>query len=275
MRRIFNVIGLAAMACALGFAMSAAAEPRAPRELGAKEVAWSAKPTGDDIAKYYPKEAFSEGVSGWTVLQCQLGPKTSFKACTVLAEAPTGYHFGDAGLKLSRLFRLKPASADADIVDGDVINLPIVLQSQGKPAPRINYMVGRAAILLTASEEHNAKGFGCLPSRPALKCEVHDFSWGTAPTFGETAALVRAAGGAVAKTTLTCGLDAERRLAACKSGGGPSAEQEAAMQGLAKLFVAPVEASDKTPMTQGRIVIDFDWPVLRAAIEAGFLTGAR
>ena len=274
MRRIFNVTGLAVTACALGFAMSAAAEPRAPRELGAKEITWSARPTGDDIAKYYPQAAFSTGVSGWTVLQCQLGPKTSFKACTVLAEAPTGYHFGDAGLKLSRLFRLKPAAADADIAEGDVITLPIVLQSQGKPAPRINYMAGRAAVLLTVSEAQDAKGFGCLPSRPALKCEAHDFVWDTGPTFGETAALVRAAVGAATKTSLTCGLDAERRLAACKSGGGPSAEQEAAMQGLSKLFVAPVEASDKTPMTQGRIVIDFDWPVLRAAIEAGFLTRA-
>jgi hypothetical protein len=275
LRRIFNVTGLAAVACAFGLAMPAAAEPRAPRELGAKEITWSATPNGDDIAKYYPQTAFSAGVSGWTVLQCQLGPKTSLKACTVLAEAPTGYHFGDAGLKLSRLFRLKPAAADADIAEGDVINLPIVLQSQGKPAPRINYMVGRAAVLLTVSEAHDAKAFGCLPSRPALKCEVHDFFWDTGPTFGETAALVRTAVGPAVKTSLTCGLDAERRLTACKSGGEPSTEQEAAMQGLSKLFVAPAEANDKTPTSQGRIVIDFDWPVLRAAIDAGFLTGAR
>lgn len=275
LRKILNVIGPIAATSALGLALTATAEPRAPRELGSKEITWSARPTGDDIARYLPQQAMSQSVSGWTVLQCQLSATASFKACRVLAEAPIGYNFGDAGLKLSRLFRLKPTGPEADIVEGDVINLPIVLQMQGNPAPKINYLAGRAAVLLTVTEKSDAKGFACVPSRPDLKCETHDFHWEAAPTLGETAALVRAAVGASAKTTLNCGLDAERRLTACKASGGPSAQQDAAMQSLAKLFVAPVDASNKTTMTQGRIIIDFDWPVLRAALDAGFLTGAK
>lgn len=279
LRRILGLAALAAAAFAMGLALPATARDRAPRELSSKEVKWAAKPSGGDVERYFPSGAKSQDVSGWSVLQCQIGPTTgpeiSFKACRVLAEAPVGHDFGEAGLKLSRLFRLKPASSDADIVEGDVVTLPIVLNTSARAVPKINYVAGRASSLLTIAEKPSSRAFACMPSRPEVKCEAHDFIWDESPKLGETAALVRTAVGPASTTTLNCGLDAERRLADCKSGGAPSADQAKAMQDLARLFVAPAKADDKTPMSQGRIIIDFDWPVLRAALDAGFLTSAK
>ncbi|MFV4657324.1 TonB family protein, partial [Mycobacterium tuberculosis] len=45
--------------------------------------------------------------------------------CTVSGEAPANRHFGDAALKLSRIFRMSPKTEDGQPVEGGTVHIPI------------------------------------------------------------------------------------------------------------------------------------------------------
>jgi hypothetical protein len=270
-------LGLAALvatAFAVGFALPAAAQQRAPRELAGDETD-VIRPSASEMSRYYPVEATNKNISGWAVVQCRVRADGLLKDCRLLGESPTGLQFGEMSLRMSRLFRVRPKSPEIDLLPGDVVTLPIIMAplDRGGPPP-INYIAGRPSKLLTIAEQPGPRTFACVAARPDVQCETHDFSWDDAPLLDATAALVRSAPAGIEHTTLNCGLDAARHLTGCKAFGGDAA-QTAAMLGLAELFVAPAEANDKTPMTKGRVVVEFDWPALRAALDAGILTAAR
>jgi TonB family protein len=259
------------LAIAAAMVLTAPVQAQTPRALSAKDAVWARTPSGNDIANYYPENAARNGVSGWAAIQCLATDKGLLANCRVLGEAPRDQHFGDAALKLSRLFKLAPASKTGRLVAGDVIILPIILAMPGKTGfdlPK-DYIAGGPAVLVTTANSANSRTFACPSARlPNLQCEGHAFTWETSPSLAETTDLVRGAVGDSRTTTLNCGLDAERRLKGCVAASAPTPAQEDAMRRLGALFVAPVEANDKTPMAQGRILIDFHWPALRAAVEA-------
>jgi hypothetical protein len=270
-------LGLAALlaaAFAMGLALPAAAQQRAPRELASDEIDWI-RPSANEMSRYYPVEATNKKISGWAVVQCRIRADGLLKDCKLLGESPTGLQFGEMSLRMSRLFRVRPKSAEVDLLPGDIVTLPIIMSPlDGRGPPPVNYIAGRPSKLLTIAEQPGPRTFACVAARPEVQCEAHDFSWDDTPLLDATAALVRSAPVGAERTTLNCGLDAARHLAGCKAIGGDAA-QTAAMLGLAELFVAPAEAQDKTPMAKGRIVIEFDWPALRAALDAGILTATR
>ncbi len=74
----------------------------------------SPTPTGrrdrsfDDMARYYPDRAAWLERTGNVLLQCLVTAKGAVSTCSVLSEDPSEYGFGDAALKLSKLFKLKP-----------------------------------------------------------------------------------------------------------------------------------------------------------------------
>jgi len=80
------------------------------------------------MARYYPDRAQRMEVNGRATISCTVTAKGALQGCTVVSENPADYGFGEAALRLSRLFRMKPKTLDGSPVDGGAITVPIVFQ---------------------------------------------------------------------------------------------------------------------------------------------------
>lgn len=96
---------------------------------------WAQRPSGEDLARYYPERAQRLEAEGRVVMQCRVQASGDLTACEVVSETPPGMGFGEATLKLAPLFRMKPATRDGVPVDGALIRMPIVYKLPGNPPP--------------------------------------------------------------------------------------------------------------------------------------------
>jgi len=92
------------------------------RDYIAKPV-WVRTPSVDDMTRLYPKALHGAVAKG--VLDCQLDAAGAFSSCTVTSETPADKGVGEAVLKLSRLFRMKPVDGKGKPVDGRWVTLPV------------------------------------------------------------------------------------------------------------------------------------------------------
>jgi protein TonB len=97
----------------------------APQSAKIVPPTWIRKPTGEDIARVYPDRAASAGIRGRIVMKCGVTTEGRLADCAIAEETPPGEHFGEAGLKLSGLFRLKPLTKDGVPIAGGSISIPI------------------------------------------------------------------------------------------------------------------------------------------------------
>src|SRR5258708_912855 len=100
------------MPIVLAYAEPPAAVAPAPAatNAGITPPAWVRKPTGEDIARVYPARAVRAGIRGRVVMKCGVTGEGLLADCAISEEAPLGEHFGDAALKLSPLFQMRPAT---------------------------------------------------------------------------------------------------------------------------------------------------------------------
>lgn len=103
-----------------------APEPPAPRVISNPN--WSTQPSPDDMARYYPDRAARLERTGNVLLQCLVTAKGAVSTCSVISEDPTEFGFGDAALKLSRLFKLRPGSVDGQAIEGAQVKIPIAFR---------------------------------------------------------------------------------------------------------------------------------------------------
>jgi hypothetical protein len=79
---------------------------------------WLGKPTGEDVARVYPLQAQRQNVEGRVVILCSVTGEGRLEVCTANAEAPLGFGFGQAALKLAPKFQMALKLSDGASVEG-------------------------------------------------------------------------------------------------------------------------------------------------------------
>jgi TonB family protein len=100
-----------------------AAKPAAPFVITQPD--WTRKPTGDEIARFYPAEAMKAGVNGSAVIDCGVATDGRLRNCAIDAQKPARFRFGEAALKMSPLFRMRPMTVDGKPTAGGHVAIPI------------------------------------------------------------------------------------------------------------------------------------------------------
>lgn len=135
----FNVVALVwegrAAPARSARAETASAAPAAPAAARAAPAApvitdpdWLQRPSGDDMARYYPERAQRLDMSGSVVLQCEVKADGGVSGCFVESETPEDFGFGAAALNLSSLFRMRPLTRGGRPVDGGKVRIPIAFR---------------------------------------------------------------------------------------------------------------------------------------------------
>ncbi|HEY2047974.1 MAG TPA: energy transducer TonB [Caulobacteraceae bacterium] len=86
---------------------------------------WLRKPTGDDLARVYPRDALRHRINGFAVISCGVTEKGELTDCKVLQETLPIDGFGEAALKLMPLFAMSPVTPDGKPVGGATVTVPI------------------------------------------------------------------------------------------------------------------------------------------------------
>ncbi|HEY9217579.1 MAG TPA: energy transducer TonB, partial [Phenylobacterium sp.] len=99
-----------------------------PRPSVIQNPAWLRKPSGEDLQRYYPDRALRMNVSGSATLSCTVNAKGTLDACSIVREDPADQEFGQAALRMSKLFKMKPKTQDGAPVEGGQVRIPIRFQ---------------------------------------------------------------------------------------------------------------------------------------------------
>jgi protein TonB len=86
---------------------------------------WIHKPSGEDMARVFPKAAARAGLEGGATISCRVTAVGTLAECKVAVESPPGQGFGEAALNLGKLFKMGPMTRDGLPVEGGTVNIPI------------------------------------------------------------------------------------------------------------------------------------------------------
>ncbi len=77
---------------------------------------WVERPSGRALARFYPERAMEREREGRVVLNCRVRTDGTLD-CSVSEEEPSGWGFGDAAIRMSRAYRMVPATRDGQAVE--------------------------------------------------------------------------------------------------------------------------------------------------------------
>jgi len=86
---------------------------------------WLRRPSADDMARFYPDRAERMNIEGRATIACTVDAKGALQACGVVSETPDDQDFGQAALRMSKLFRMRPMTVDGEPVAGGTVRIPI------------------------------------------------------------------------------------------------------------------------------------------------------
>ncbi|MFN5211415.1 energy transducer TonB, partial [Brevundimonas sp.] len=86
---------------------------------------WVRRPSGADLARFYPERALERGISGSATVQGVVQENGRVTNCTIVEEDPAGQGFGRATVQLCSRFQMRPQTRDGAPVGGARVNIPI------------------------------------------------------------------------------------------------------------------------------------------------------
>jgi protein TonB len=89
---------------------------------------WIHKPTAKEAWRFYPEHAARQMRGGEVRLRCAVEDSGLVTGCVVVADSKPGNRFGEAALKMSRLFVIRPRVTDGAVVNGALVTIPVVFQ---------------------------------------------------------------------------------------------------------------------------------------------------
>lgn len=92
-------------------------EPVADGPVTITRAVWLRRPTPQELRAFYPPLALRRDRSGLVNLDCIVRTDGALD-CAVLDETPPNYGFADAALRISRAYRMQPATRDGRPVEG-------------------------------------------------------------------------------------------------------------------------------------------------------------
>lgn len=107
------------------FPILAAEVAQAPPNALIENPDWGRRARGEDIARYYPDLAQRMNVEGKASVLCQVAAEGRLSNCFVAEQTPPGMGFGEATLRLSQLFTVKPVSLDGQSTAGAWVKLKL------------------------------------------------------------------------------------------------------------------------------------------------------
>ena len=106
-----------------------AAKPAAPRLITQPD--WIRKPTGEDFVRFYPADAMKAGAEGSAVIDCGVAQDGRLRHCVIDAQKPARFRFGQAALKMSPLFQMRPMTVNGKPTAGGHVTIPILFKLNG------------------------------------------------------------------------------------------------------------------------------------------------
>ncbi len=93
------------------------------------EVPFTQRPTAGDFSRHYPRRALMNGTDGRVTLDCVVQRNLRL-SCSMAEEDPPGQGFGQAALRLSRVFRAARQFPDGRPTVGAQVRVPLVFRSE-------------------------------------------------------------------------------------------------------------------------------------------------
>lgn len=85
---------------------------------------WDDRPSGEDLAAYYPELAAMQDLPGRAIISCSVRTDGRLEDCKAVSESPRGAGFGEAAVRMATLFRMKPKTRDGAPVEGGAVRIP-------------------------------------------------------------------------------------------------------------------------------------------------------
>ena len=76
-----------------------------------------------DRVTLWQDEAFID--KPWATISCRVNARGTLDGCSIVSEEPGDMGFGDAAMKMSKLFKMRPQTRDGQPVDGGTVRIPI------------------------------------------------------------------------------------------------------------------------------------------------------
>jgi protein TonB len=93
-------------------------------------ITWLESPNARDYVRFYPPRALERGQEARVQLDCIVSADGRI-SCSVTAEEPSGWGFGEASLRVARQFRVAPATQDGRPTSGGRLRKTIVWRLAG------------------------------------------------------------------------------------------------------------------------------------------------